>query len=186
MKFAEHAPRRVQKLAEGKWIDAHENSHRGSKPKNRLPSIAIFLYWSQLVSTRPWPALDWGLELPTPSTISIIDDDYWTREGIQDLVSSLGYRTFTFASAEEFLASDCVHMTTCIISDLQMPGLSGLDLQGLLAKWEHRPSIIVMTAYPDEGYRIRALEAGVRGFFVKPLDAKRLTQCLYEIVGLPI
>ena len=71
--------------------------------------------------------------MPAAPTISIIDDDAWAREGIKDLIASLGYRTLTFASAEEFLESGCVEMTSCIISDLQMPGMSGLDLQQHIA-----------------------------------------------------
>lgn len=124
--------------------------------------------------------------MPAPPTISIIDDDDWAREGIKDLVASLGYHTLTFASAEEFLESGCVEMTTCIISDLQMPGLSGLDLQQRLSDRTHKPSFILVTAYPDERCRTRALDAGARGFFVKPFDEECLVQCLHEAAGLPI
>ncbi len=124
--------------------------------------------------------------MPAPPTISIIDDDAWAREGIKDLVASLGYHTLSFASVEEFLESGCVQMTTCIISDLQMPGLSGLDLQQRLADWAHKPSFILVTAYPDEKCRIRALDAGACGFFVKPFDEKYLVQCLHDAAGLPI
>ncbi len=90
--------------------------------------------------------------MPAAPTISIIDDDTWARDGIKDLVASLGYRTLTFASAEEFLESGCIEMTTCIISDLQMPGLSGLDLQEQIAHLHPRLSVILVTAYPDEKY----------------------------------
>jgi FixJ family two-component response regulator len=121
-----------------------------------------------------------------PPTISIIDNDDWAREGIKNLVASLGYHTLTFVSAEEFLESGCVEMTTCIISDLQMPGLSGLDLQQRLADRARKPSFILVTAYPDETCRTRALNAGAYGFLVKPFDEKCLLQCLHEAVGLPI
>ena len=96
-------------------------------------------------------------------TVSIIDDDSFARDGIKDLVASLGYRTITFASAEEFLASGCVEGTTCVISDLQMPGLSGLDLQQRLADQPRRPRFILVTAYPDDKSRSRALNAGAYG-----------------------
>ena len=79
------------------------------------------------------------MSVPAPPTISIIDDDDWAREGIKDLVDSFGYRTLTFASAEEFLESGCVEQTTCVISDVQMPGLSGLDLQQRL--WIGSPGL---------------------------------------------
>lgn len=125
-------------------------------------------------------------KVSAPPTISIVDDDAWAREGIKDLVASLGYHTLTFASAEEFLESGCVAMTACVISDLQMPGLSGLDLQRHLADCAHKPSIILVTAYPDEKCRTRALDAGARGFLVKPFDEKSLMRCLHEAAGLPI
>ncbi len=118
-----------------------------------------------------------------PPTISIVDDDPWAREGIKDLVSSLGYRTRAFASAEDFLDSDCVDGTSCVISDLQMPGLNGLELQQRLAKRSRVPSFILVTAFPDERCRARALNAGARGFLVKPLDEKRFMDCLFEAVG---
>ena len=124
--------------------------------------------------------------VPVPPTISIIDNDVWAREGIKDLVASLGYRTLTFSSAEEFLESGCVEMTTCVISDLQMPGLSGLDLQQRLADREFKPSFILVTAYPDEKCRLRALGAGAHGFLVKPFDEECLMHCLTKAAGLPI
>ena len=124
--------------------------------------------------------------MPAPPTISIIDDDAWAREGIKDLVASLGYRTLTFASAEEFLESGCVERTTCVISDVQMPGLSGLDLQQRLVSRQSKPSVILVTAYPDEKCRARALDAGAHGFLVKPFDEQSLMRCLHEAAGLPI
>jgi len=119
-------------------------------------------------------------------TISIIDDDAWAREGIKDLVASLGYRTLSFASAEEFLQSGYVETTTCVISDLQMPGLSALDLQQRLVQLPFKPTMIVVTAYPDEKCRLRALEAGAYGFLTKPFDEKHLVQCLIDAAGLPL
>lgn len=118
-------------------------------------------------------------------TISIVDDDAWARAGVKDLVDSLGYRTLTFASAEEFLESGCVETTTCVISDLQMPGMSGLDLQRRLADRADGPSIILITAYPDERIRLRALDAGAYGFLTKPLDENALMQCLTKAAGRP-
>jgi FixJ family two-component response regulator len=110
--------------------------------------------------------------------ISIIDDDAWAREGVKDLVASLGYRTLTFSSADDFVKSGCIEETSCVISDLQMPGLSGLGLQSYLAENGRGTPIIFMTAYPDERSRTRALDAGALGFLVKPFDDKSLIQCL--------
>ena len=121
--------------------------------------------------------------MPASPTVSIVDDDPWAREGIKDLVASLGYRTHTFASAEEFLKSQWVDATACVISDLQMPGLSGLDLQRRLASLSRTPSFILVTAFPDERCQANALGAGARGFLVKPFDEAQLISCLIEAIG---
>ena len=106
--------------------------------------------------------------------ISIVDDDESVREAIKRLVRSLGYNACTFASADEFLKSEQVHDTSCIITDLQMPGLSGIDLQDLLIARGHRTPIIFITAYPDEDVRARAMKAGAVGFLSKPLNHDHL------------
>src|SRR5438105_11844369 len=96
--------------------------------------------------------------------ISIIDDDALAREGIKELVESLGYKTFTFMSAEHFLQSGLISETRCLITDLQMPGLSGLELQERLQAAGYQMPIILITAYPNEKHRNRALDAGAIGF----------------------
>jgi FixJ family two-component response regulator len=111
-------------------------------------------------------------------TISIVDDDSWARQGIKDLVASLGYKTLTFSSAEEFIQSGCAEKTACVITDLEMPRCSGLELQEYLARQPHRASVIVVTAYPDEKLREQAIAAGAFGFLPKPFDEKRLVDCL--------
>jgi FixJ family two-component response regulator len=110
--------------------------------------------------------------------ISIVDDDAAGREATQVLVRSLGYNAITFASAEDFLQSDRVHDTSCLITDLQMPGLNGIELQSLLLARGHRTPIIFVTAFPEERTRARALQAGAVGFLRKPLDEQRLINCL--------
>ena len=100
--------------------------------------------------------------------IAIVDDDEALREAMKSLVRSLGYGVSTFGSAEEFLKSEQVSDTSCLITDLHMPGLSGLDLQDLLIAQGHRFPIIFLTAYPDEDVRIRAMKAGATGFLRKP------------------
>src|SRR4051794_7950685 len=100
--------------------------------------------------------------------IAIVDDDTSVRESMKGLVRSLGYKAATFRSAEEFLASTCLHDTWCLIADVQMPGVDGLELQNhLIAEGLHMP-FILMTASPAEGLRARALGAGALGFLVKP------------------
>jgi FixJ family two-component response regulator len=116
--------------------------------------------------------------LPEAPTISIVDDDSWARDGIRELVESLGYRAFAFVSAEQFLGSDLVDNTACLITDLQMPGLDGLDLQRELGSKGYRIPIIFITAYPDDKRRECALDAGAIGFLTKPFDERSLIACL--------
>jgi len=91
---------------------------------------------------------------------------------------SLGYAVETFASAEDYLRSKFIRDTACVITDLHMPGLDGVELQGRLASEGHRTPIIFVTAYPDEKIRARVLEAGAAGFFGKPFDEQSLIHCL--------
>lgn len=115
--------------------------------------------------------------------ISIVDDDEFVRYATKELVRSLGYDTATFASAEEFLISNRVDDTACLITDLQMPGMSGLELQDRLLARGCRLPIIFMTAFPEARARAQALAAGALGFFSKPLDDEVLVHCLYEAVS---
>ena len=110
--------------------------------------------------------------------ISIIDDDALARDGIRDLVESLGYESLTFVSAEHFLESGSVDKTTCLITDIQMPGLSGLELQEKLHAQGYRTPVILITAYPNEQQRSRALGAGAIGFLSKPFEERSLLECL--------
>jgi FixJ family two-component response regulator len=110
--------------------------------------------------------------------ISIIDDDALAREGIRELVESLGYESLTFVSAEHFLESGSVAKTTCLITDIQMPGLSGLELQEKLQAQGYRTPIILITAYPNERQRNRALGSGAIGFLSKPFEERVLVECL--------
>ena len=110
--------------------------------------------------------------------ISIVDDDESVREATKGLVRSLGYAAATFASAEEYLQSERVRDTSCLIADVQMPGMSGVDLQHrLIADGNYTP-IIFVTAFPEERMRARALETGAFGFLSKPFDADCLIKCL--------
>ena len=118
------------------------------------------------------------VDLPKALMISIVDDDCFVREATGDLVQSLGYNVLTFPSAEHFLESGRVEDTACLITDLQMPGLSGLDLQSHLRAEGHRTPVIFITAFPEERFRERALCAGAVGFLSKPFDDKSLINCL--------
>jgi FixJ family two-component response regulator len=108
--------------------------------------------------------------------ISIVDDNESVREATKHLLSSLGYGTATFASAEEFLDSDQVNETSCLITDLQMPGLSGVELQSrLIAQGKGMPMIFI-TASTEGNTRARALKAGAIGFLIKPYNVDHLIE----------
>ena len=102
--------------------------------------------------------------------ISIVDDDESVRAAISALVRSLGYAVATFASAEDFLESDRVDDTSCLITDVQMSGLSGVELQGRLMADGRLMPIIGVTAYPEESIRTQMLEAGAIGFLEQALQ----------------
>ena len=110
--------------------------------------------------------------------IAIVDDDEAVREAMARLVRSLGYNAATFASANEYLNSERIHDTSCLITDVQMPGLSGIDLQDRLVAGGHRIPIIFITGYPDENVRMRAMKAGAIGFLSKPHNQDHLLGCL--------
>jgi FixJ family two-component response regulator len=117
--------------------------------------------------------------------ISIVDDNDLSRAAIENLVTSLGFSARTFPSAESFLQSSSVAETRCLILDVQMPQMSGLELQDHLAQGGVDIPIIFITAYPDETTRTRALNAGAVCFLHKSLDLKgsRLTDCLHAALG---
>jgi len=108
--------------------------------------------------------------------ISVVEDDRSVRRAMVSLLSSFGYAAATFASAEDFLESDQVDKTTCLICDVNMPGLSGLDLQSRLAAQGREMPIIFITASTEETTRARALTAGALGVLTKPFDAGRLIE----------
>ena len=110
--------------------------------------------------------------------ISIVDDDESVLEGTKCLIRSLGYNAETFSSAEEFLDSGRVNGTACLITDVQMPGLSGPELQDRLIADGYRTPVILMTAYLEERMRERVLNAGAIGYLSKPFSEDRLIECL--------
>jgi FixJ family two-component response regulator len=117
--------------------------------------------------------------------ISIIDDDPSVRKATDGLVRSLGYRSFTFASAEDFLESDHISDTSCVITDVQMPGLSGVELQSVLIARGARLPMIFITAFPEDRIRRCVLEAGAIGFLSKPFEEAVLIEHLATALGPP-
>jgi len=115
--------------------------------------------------------------------ISIVDDDESVREATKILVRSLGYTAEAFSSAEEYLRSGFVDESSCLISDLRMPGMSGAELQEVLIADGNRTPVIFITASSDEQIRRRVIDAGAIGFLRKPFDEQSLIDCLNEALG---
>ena len=120
--------------------------------------------------------------MPDVPIISIIDDDDSMRCAMKSLVTSLGLRVHTFRSAEEFLQSPRVNDTSCLITDVQMPGLSGVELQNLLLAQARHSPIILVTAFPEERMRNRAIEAGALGFLSKPFESQMLIKLIEKAI----
>ena len=116
--------------------------------------------------------------MSSAAVISIVDDDNSVRVAMSSLIRSLGYLAYEFASAEAFLASPRLQETSCLIVDVQMPGMSGLDLQDALLVRQPRLPVIVITAFPADRVRKRAEAAGAAGFFSKPVDSQSMIDCL--------
>jgi FixJ family two-component response regulator len=110
--------------------------------------------------------------------ISVVDDDASVRAATDNLLRSLGYAVCTFVSAEEFLRSAHLDDTSCVIADVQMPGMSGVDLQARLLSQGYRVPFIFITAFPEKTIRARALKAGAICFLTKPFDRQTLIRCL--------
>jgi FixJ family two-component response regulator len=116
--------------------------------------------------------------LPEAPVISIVDDDEWSRIGTTKLVRSLGFAAHDFASAHALLNSPLLARTACVISDIQMPTLSGLQLLDELRARGHNMPIIFVTAFPNERVRAQALLRGATCVLTKPFDGETLELCL--------
>jgi FixJ family two-component response regulator len=114
--------------------------------------------------------------LPQSPVISIIDDDESIRSATYRLVRSVGFVAFAFACADDFLHSPRLNDTSCLIVDVQMPGTSGPELQGVLALRGRAIPIIFITGFPDETVRAPAMEAGAVAFLSKPFDGDTLIE----------
>jgi FixJ family two-component response regulator len=115
--------------------------------------------------------------------IAIVDDDESFRRATTSFVRSLGYGTAAFDSAEAFLRSDRITDADCVITDVQMPGMTGIEMQGRLIEQGHSVPIIFITAFPEMRARAQALAAGAVGFLAKPFNDQNLISCLNEALA---
>lgn len=110
--------------------------------------------------------------------VAIVDDDDSVRSALQGLLKAVGLPALAFASAEEFMLSDQHRQTSCLIADIRMPGMSGLELQAKLNSERCRIPIIFITAHGDAKMRVQALRAGAVEFLAKPFDDEALLECV--------
>jgi len=121
--------------------------------------------------------------LHIPPLITVIDDDASVRTAVDSLLRARGYTVYPFASAAEFLRSPQFDETCCVIADVQMPAMSGIELQSLLRKQGRGVPFIFITAFPEEAVRVRALSDGAICFLAKPFDGTTLIRCIEAALG---
>jgi FixJ family two-component response regulator len=121
--------------------------------------------------------------VPVTQSIAVVDDDESVRIAVTGLLRSLGYRARSFSSAEEFLACVEPDMFDCLITDIQMPGMSGLELQKHLAAAGCRLPVIMITARPDPAIEQKALAAGAVSVIRKPFEAAALISALQSALS---
>jgi FixJ family two-component response regulator len=117
--------------------------------------------------------------------IAVVDDDESVREGATNLFRSMGFAVQAFASAEEFLSSGTLDQTSCLVLDVQMPGMGGLDLQSHLAATGRDIPIVFVTGYSDDRLRSTALQSGAVCFLTKPFNEGDLLDGLHSALGEP-
>ena len=115
--------------------------------------------------------------------ISLVDDDEHFRSSMRRLMKSLGYTTEDFASAADFLASPRLAETACLIADVHMPAMTGIELYRRLIETKHMIPTILVTAYPNDSDRVRAESDGVLCYLRKPVDEQKLTDCLRKALA---
>ena len=150
--------------SEFSWLSGVDDDQSVREAINEPMANSELHRWENGLSELPW--------------ISVVDDDESVREAISDLMDSMGLRTEVFSSAEEFLNSGGLRHTTCLILDVRMPGMSGLELQSHLNATGSQVPIIFISAHDDGEAQSRALEAGAVDFLKKPFSEDALLRAL--------
>jgi FixJ family two-component response regulator len=120
----------------------------------------------------------WSSRVPKGPLIAIVDDDKSMRDTTKDLLESAGFPAAAFASAARLLRSRRLHSISCLIADVRMPKMTGLELHQHLLASNHPIPTILMTAYPDERVREQAMKANVICYLAKPFEAEHLLECV--------
>ena len=124
-----------------------------------------------------------GTLMPKVFHVSVVEDDRSLRESMRRLIRSWGYTVEAFQSASDFLGSPRLGETACLITDIHMPAMTGIELYRHLLEAGHPIPTILVTAYPNDVDRTRALADGVLCYLRKPVDAHYLKQCLHELTS---
>ena len=122
------------------------------------------------------------MTLPSPPTVFVIDDDRMIRDGLQSLIKSVGLRVETFGSAQDFLAAKRPDSPACLVLDVRMPGLSGLDLQLKLGEADIQIPIIFLTGHGDIPMSVRAMKEGAHEFLTKPVRGQDLLDAIQKAI----
>ena len=123
--------------------------------------------------------------MPKVHKISIIDDDAFLLEGMENFVRSLGHDVLTFTSAEDFLSSGHAQDSSCLLADIQLPGMSGIELQKTLIADGYRLPVIFVSGHADENVRAGAEKVGAVGFLEKPINVASLLRLLRKALKEP-
>ena len=118
-----------------------------------------------------------------PALISIVDDDESVRDALWGFLRSVGFTVNVFASAEEFLNSDQLSKADCLILDVRMPGMSGIELQRQLVAGDYGVPVIFITAHEDEGIRAQAIEVGAEAVLIKPFSEEALLNAIHAALS---
>jgi FixJ family two-component response regulator len=121
--------------------------------------------------------------MKTKAVVCVVDDDSVLRDSLSDLLRAAGYQAACFESAECYLASDERGGCGCVVADIYMPGITGIDLAKQIALAADGPKIILITGHLEETWRARALNAGAAGFLRKPIESKSLLDLVERSVG---
>jgi FixJ family two-component response regulator len=121
--------------------------------------------------------------VPKKPVISIVDDDPSVREGMTDLINAMGFIAEPFQRADDFLKFNRLHSRSCLIADIRMPGMTGLELHNCLVESGNVIPTILVTAFPNDRDRVRALQAGVICYLTKPFNEDDLLACIRSALG---
>jgi FixJ family two-component response regulator len=121
--------------------------------------------------------------MPETPLVAIVDDDNSIRNATQDLLKAAGFSTATFEDAESFLGSASRASASCVVADMRMPGMTGLELYQELAATGRAIPTVIITAHPEELVQARARAAGITCFLIKPFAADELLECVREALA---